>query len=341
MNTDNLRDDGNDPSRRWARAAANLRTYREAPRARLGDVDEGVLTRFIAGSATEDERERILRAMLINHDLRECIDVVRDALSVRVSPSRHFVGAVSRDQAALLLPGLPELLRRVLPPRSVPELRGYRFFASSRTADELGGDYYDFISLSADRVAIILADVFGKGVPVALRLAKFSSEVRHCLLTAQTPALALESLNRLQCETGREAEFVTLSVGVLDRATNRLTLCSAGSLPMLLRRADGRIEQIGEGIAGFPLGIVPESKYEQTEVELRPGDVVFAYSDGITDSYNPRGESFGGSRLARLLSELTGGPEVIGQAIQQDIYNFLDSRPLADDITLICFGPHP
>jgi serine phosphatase RsbU (regulator of sigma subunit) len=136
---------------------------------------------------------------------------------------------------------------------------------------------------------------------------------------------------------------MTLSVGVLDRSTNRLTLCSAGGLTMLLRRADGRIEQIGEDIAGFPLGILPESKYEQTEVELRPGDVVFAYSESVTDSSNRRGETFGDSRLVRLLSDLTGGPEAIGQAIQQDIGDFLASRPMpmTDDITLICFGPHP
>jgi serine phosphatase RsbU (regulator of sigma subunit) len=220
-------------------------------------------------------------------------------------------------------------------------LPGYQFFAKSLAAYELGGDYYDFIPVSPDRVAIVLADVSGKGIQAALTLAKFSSDVRHCLLTAQTPASAVEALNQVLCKTGLQERFIKLSLGLLDRLTSRLTLCSAGSLPILLRRANGQIEQIGDDIAGFPLGILPESNYQQAEVQLCPGDVIVAYSDGIVDSYSPRQGLYTSPRLIRRLSDLSGSPEAVGQAILEDYRNFLAGEPQADDFTLICFGPHP
>jgi phosphoserine phosphatase RsbU/P len=237
---------------------------------------------------------------------------------------------------------LAEQVQKRFLPQSVPKVAGYEFFAHYHPAYEVGGDYYDFVPLPFSRVAIALGDVSGKGVAAALMMAKFSGDTRYCILTENAPAPAANELNTLLCAAGIEEKFITLSLSVLDVANHTLTLASAGHLPVILRRADGRIEEVGEEIAGFPLGIVPESDYQQTEVMLNPGDVAVIYSDGVTDSRSPREELYDSRDNRRLLKRVAasaGGPESVGRAILQDIREFSAGHSQADDITLICLGP--
>jgi phosphoserine phosphatase RsbU/P len=222
---------------------------------------------------------------------------------------------------------LAEQVQKRFLPQSVPKVAGYEFFAHYHPAYEVGGDYYD---------------VSGKGVAAALMMAKFSGDTRYCILTENAPAPAANELNTLLCAAGIEEKFITLSLSVLDVANHTLTLASAGHLPVIVRRADGRIEEVGEEIAGFPLGIVPESDYQQTEVMLNPGDVAVIYSDGVTDSRSPREELYDSRDNRRLLKRVAasaGGPESVGRAILQDIREFSAGHSQADDITLICLGP--
>jgi serine phosphatase RsbU (regulator of sigma subunit) len=173
-------------------------------------------------------------------------------------------------------------------------------------------------------------------------MAKFSGDTRYCILTENQPAAASNELNTLLFSAGIEEKFITLSLSVMDVQRRTLTLASAGHLPILIRRAGGKVEELGEAIAGFPLGIIPESDYRQTEVALQPGDVVAVFSDGVTDARNLREELYDSRenrRLVRRLAETPGGPEAVGRAILQDIREFSSGHVQVDDITLICFGP--
>jgi serine phosphatase RsbU (regulator of sigma subunit)/pSer/pThr/pTyr-binding forkhead associated (FHA) protein len=237
---------------------------------------------------------------------------------------------------------LAEQVQKRFLPQSVPVVPGFEFFAHYHPAYEVGGDYYDFVPLPHNRVAIALGDVSGKGVAAALMMAKFSGDTRYCILTENAPAPAANELNSLLCAAGIEEKFITLSLSVLDATRRQLTLCSAGHLPVLVRRGDGRVEEIGEEIAGFPLGIIPESDYQQAVITLDPGDVVVVYSDGVTDSRSPREELYHTSdnpRLRKRVAESSGGPEAVGRSILQEIREFSAGHSQADDITLICFGP--
>ena len=172
-------------------------------------------------------------------------------------------------------------------------------------------------------------------------MAKFSGDTRYCILTENAPAAAANELNTLLFAAGIEEKFITLSLSVLDVENRTLTLASAGHLPILVRRAGGTVEEVGEEIAGFPLGIIPESDYQQTEVKLDPGDVVAVFSDGVTDARNLREELYDSRenrRLLRKFAESPGGPEAVGRAILQDIREFSAGHVQVDDITLICFG---
>ena len=256
------------------------------------------LSHVLSRAVSPRRNASILTAMLKHPDLRECIETIRDILDEEQSGASRDDPQADRylhlrpPRVAFRDIGLLEPFRGLLPPRSIPELPGYQFFAKPGAAYGLEGDYYDFIPMSTDRIAIVLADTNERGMSAAMMWVKFSSDLRHCLLTAQAPALAVEALNQLLCKAGTEAKFISLSLGLLDRSTNRLTLCSAGHTPILLRRAEGRIEEIGEEIAGFPLGIMPNFDYQQTEVELNPGDVVVVYSDALPDSRSPREELY-------------------------------------------------
>jgi phosphoserine phosphatase RsbU/P len=235
-----------------------------------------------------------------------------------------------------------EEVQHQLLPQSLPKLPGYAFFAYYRAAHEVGGDYYDFVALPENRLGIALGDVSGKGVAAALIMAKFSGDARLNLRTEGSAAAAARVLNTALCKTGIDDRFITLSLLVLEASTGRLQLCSAGHPPVLLRRADGTVEELGKNVGGFPLGIVPDTAYQQVNVELRPGDVAVVYSDGVTDSRNPTENLYDtqdNRRLLKCIEGAAGGPEAVGEAILQEIHEFSRGHVQADDITLVSFGP--
>jgi len=237
---------------------------------------------------------------------------------------------------------LAEQVQKRFLPQSVPVIPGFEFFAHYDPAYEVGGDYYDFVPLPGGRLALALGDVSGKGVAAALMMAKFSGDTRYCILTENSPAAAANELNGLLFSAGIEEKFITLSLSVLDMEERTLKITSAGHLPVLVRRINGTVEEIGEEIAGFPLGIVPAGEYRETQVTLNPGDVVAIFSDGMTDARNLREELYESRdqrRLLRKLAETAGGAETVGRALLQDVREFSAGHTQVDDITLICFGP--
>ena len=237
---------------------------------------------------------------------------------------------------------IAETVQKRFLPQSVPKLRGYEFFAFYQPTYEVGGDYYDFIPLPSNQLGVALGDVAGKGVAAALMMAKFSGETRFCVSTEPSPQAAIEKLNNVLCDAGIDEKFMTMSLSLLDIESQRVTYCSAGHPPLFLRRADGTVEELGEDISGFPLGIMPDWQYKQLEVVLQIGDVLVIYSDGVTDPRNPADEIYDSRdnrRLLRRIKESFGGAEAIGKSILQDIREFSLGQKQMDDITLVCFGP--
>jgi serine phosphatase RsbU (regulator of sigma subunit)/pSer/pThr/pTyr-binding forkhead associated (FHA) protein len=283
-------------------------------------------------------------------DRRQFLQDDLDVLAAVASQAAIFIQNASMHESLLKRERLErdlkiaeEVQKRFLP-QAVPKVAGYEFFAHYQPTYEVGGDYYDFVALPSDRMAFALGDVSGKGVAAALMMAKFSGDTRYCMLTENSPAKTATRLNSLLCDAGIEDKFITLSLSVLDSHTRKLTLASAGHMPLLVRRLDGRVEEVGREISGTPLGIMDDTEYEQTEVHLNPGDVVVIYSDGVTDARSPGDELYDSQtnhRLLKRVAESAGGPEAVGRAILQDLREFSAGHSQADDITLVCFGPSP
>jgi phosphoserine phosphatase RsbU/P len=237
---------------------------------------------------------------------------------------------------------IAETVQKRFLPQSLPKIPGYEFFAFYQPTYEVGGDYYDFIPLPANKLGIALGDVSGKGVAAALMMAKFSGDTKVCVSTEPSPQAAIERLNNLLCDAGLDERFMTMSLSMLDIDKNRVTFCSAGHPPLFLRRANGKVEELGDDISGFPLGVTPEWQYKQLEVDIHPGDVLVIYSDGVTDPRNAAEELYDSRENRRLLKrvmESPGSPEQVGKSILQDIREFSLGHKQVDDITLVCFGP--
>jgi len=232
-----------------------------------------------------------------------------------------------------------ELARRVqlsLLPEGSPNCEGFEFFAYYRAAHEVGGDYYDFVELPNDRLALVVADVAGKGVSAALMMAKLSGELKYHL-SCESPSTTLARVNESLC-AGNTGRFVTLLAAVLDRGSGALTLANAGHPAPLRRRLNGAVESVGESDRGPALGLLPGREYRETRAAVEPGDVWLAYTDGFTEAVRAGGELYG---AARLRIGLARAPALVGEAgdrIVRDVLAFLGDQPQSDDMCLVGWG---
>lgn len=232
-------------------------------------------------------------------------------------------------------------VQRAFLPQRLPEVSGYEFFAEYEATYQIGGDFYDFIPLPDGRLGVALGDVSGKGVAAALIMSKYAGENRVLLVREGDAARAATELNARLLEAGLDDKFITLASTVLEPEARRLTCAVAGHYPVMVRRADGEVEEIGSRESGSAIGMF-ETDYESFTVELRPGDVVVLYSDGVTDAEDAKGEKFHTKtkpRLPELVKRLSGGPQAVGRGVMQEVRRFSAGQPQADDITLVCFGP--
>jgi len=223
-------------------------------------------------------------------------------------------------------------------PAGPPQIEGYTFFDFYEPANQLGGDYFDYIRLPDGRWAVVLADVSGKGVSASLLVAKLSAEIRYCLASQPTPAEAVDLLNKVFCESRWEDRFVTMNLTVLDPREHEVTLVNAGHMPPLLRTASETKEAMQHADGGLPLGVDRDMAYGQTVIRLDPGDYLLMYTDGITEAMNSRGELYGSARLWQQIEPKADGVSTLGWRIIDDVKRFAGNRAQSDDMCLTCFG---
>ena len=183
-------------------------------------------------------------------------------------------------------------------PSAAPRIPEYDFFDFYEPASQLGGDYYDYIELPGGRLAVVVADVSGKGISASLLMAKLSAETRYCLASEPEPAQAMARLNRAFCDSGWEDRFVTMVLAVLDPRRHEVTIVNAGHLPPLWRRGPGAVEPVAEAEAGLPLGVDRDVDYAPCTLPLAPGESLVLYTDGITEAMNAKDELYGSAAAA-------------------------------------------
>jgi len=191
-------------------------------------------------------------------------------------------------------------IQQGLLPKTMPRLRGFEIADAWQPAQAVSGDYFDAFKFNERHAALCIADVVGKGMPAALLMSNVQAAVKATASELVAPRELCERVNHVMCGNTAGHKFITFFYGLLDAQRKKLTYANAGhNAPMLVRR-DGAQLRLKEG--GAVLGIFPEWQYEQGEVELRSGDRLLLYTDGMTEARNLDGEEFGEERLLEVLT---------------------------------------
>jgi phosphoserine phosphatase RsbU/P len=212
---------------------------------------------------------------------------------------------------------------------------GCSIAAQMHAANEVGGDFYDFFMIDEERLAVVLGDVAGKGVPAAIFMSLSRTLIRATAQLGLDPGDCLRHANRTLCSEGDSGLFVTTVYAIVNTRTGAVAYSTGGHFSPLVARAGGTVESLPIA-GGMVLGIEADGRYETGHATLESGDLMFLYSDGVTEASNDADDFFGDERLETTLAEITGsqeGPAV--SAVVAKVREFAGGHPQSDDITVV------
>jgi sigma-B regulation protein RsbU (phosphoserine phosphatase) len=225
------------------------------------------------------------------------------------------------------------LLPCVFPP--FPDRTELDIYATMTPAKEVGGDFYDFFLIDDDRLAMVMADVSGKGVPAALFMVIAKTLLKNSVQAGLSPGAVLEHVNNQLCENNDAEMFVTVWLGILEISTGKLTCASAGHEYPILQRAGGAYELIKDK-HGFVLAGMEGARYQEYELQLDLGDRLFLYTDGVTEATSADKELFGVRRMLEALNRVKGcASQELLRRVKEEIDAFVGDAPQFDDITML------
>jgi phosphoserine phosphatase RsbU/P len=274
---------------------------------------------------TGDEMGRLYHAL---QQMEQSIyDYIRDLTSITAEKER--IGAelsVATKIQASMLPC-------IFPP--FPNRTEFDIYATMMPAKEVGGDFYDFFLVDDDHLALVIADVSGKGIPAALFMVITKVLLKNSAQAGKDPRSVLEEVNGQLCSNNPIDMFVTVWLGILEISTGKLTCANAGHEYPALCRKGGEYELIRDP-HGLVLACLDGSRYENYELQLRPGDTLFVYTDGVVEATAHGNELFGTDRMLTSLNRNTGAlPGELLPRMKADIDAFVGEAPQFDDITML------
>ena len=237
-----------------------------------------------------------------------------------------------------------EIARRVqqgLLPAHHPAIPGYEVFDYYEPAQQVGGDYFGYVPLTDGRIAVVLADVSGKGVSAALVMAALSADVRYCLAIERDVPTAVARINESFFRNGWDERFATAVVVVLDPASHRAQLVCAGHMPVFVRGPDGQVQGVGPEQGGLPLGTDPGAGYVCTDLDFPPGTIMVFYTDGVSEAMDHEDQIYGLERLVSVVEGPAASAGDLGRRILADVERHAAGQVRSDDICFVCVGrPH-
>ena len=232
-----------------------------------------------------------------------------------------------------------DMLPRIFP--AFPERSEFDIYASMTPAKEVGGDFYDFFLVDDDHLAMVIADVSGKGVPAALFMVIAKTLLKNAVQMGLSPKAALEKVNNQLCENNEAEMFVTVWLGVYEISTGKLTAANAGHEYPAIRRANGEFELFKDR-HGFVLAGMENARYREYELEIGAGDTLFVYTDGVAEATDSTNTLYGTDRmLAALNRNRDLDSEALLHQVKADIDCFVGSAPQFDDITMLALQRKP
>jgi len=276
---------------------------------------------------------RLGTALYGDDDLR-LLTMLANIAAIQLENSALFAEQLEKQRFEREAQAAADIQKRLLP-RTRPEIAGYGFEGRNDPCYECGGDYYDCLQLGGDHVGIVLADVAGKGMGAAMLMAVIQATLHARAVTGATSKELVDQLGHAIAKSAPTNRYATLFYIDLDRATHKLQYVNAGHAPSpLCVRASGEVLEMPAG--GTPLGLFPGFDYPVVDLELGPGDFIFACSDGVTDLEDPDEEMYGEERLEQLLVSLAGRPtDEIRAKVDAELEAFAKNTSQPDDLTYI------
>ncbi|MBP5169062.1 MAG: PP2C family protein-serine/threonine phosphatase [Oscillospiraceae bacterium] len=224
---------------------------------------------------------------------------------------------------------------QIFPP--FPDRSEFSLYASMTPAKEVGGDFYDFFQIDSDHLALVIADVSGKGIPAALFMMVSKTLIKNELMTGCDPATALKRVNLQLSERNSSMTFVTVWLAVIELSTGKGVACNAGHEHPALCRSGGKFRLLPYS-HDMLVGARKKAQYHIREFEMNPGDCLFVYTDGVPEANNAAEEMFGEKRLIEALNQNSDAePEELLGNVRKAIDDFVKDAPQYDDITMLSF----
>lgn len=221
-----------------------------------------------------------------------------------------------------------------------PDRKEFDIYATMDPAKEVGGDFYDYFLVDDDHLAVVIADVSGKGIPAAMFMMSAKTHIRTHARIGKCPCDILSATNDELCENNEAEMFVTAFVGILELSTGKFTYANAGHNPPLLKKGGGRYEWLNIR-PGFVLAGMPGIRYRQAELYMGKDDILFLYTDGVNEAADVNEQLFGNDRLENALNEnLTSTPKEVIDDIMDRLEKFSENADQADDITMVALQYH-
>lgn len=266
----------------------------------------------------------------LSNDINSTVDTLK----------RYIADAAARIDAELAFAKAIQhsALPSVFPP--YPNRREFDIWAAMHTAREVGGDFYDFYFVDEDTLAFLIADVSGKGIPAAMFMMTAKTLLKSYAESGISVEQVFTSANEKLCEGNEAGMFVTAWMGFLNVKTGLVTYANAGHNPPLVRHADGGFTYL-RSRPGFVLAGMEGIRYRRNELQLQPGDMIYLYTDGVTEATDAGQALYGETRLLELLDRSAGADaQALCTAVKADVDVFVGEAPQFDDITMLCLAYH-
>ena len=340
----------------------NLRTLREE-RTRAGEQQERLIRTqlmALADNVDPSARQEILQALAPSApagdeapggSLAELAHILARLSGLVSAQQNRLVDLLRELQASMqqqaLLAGLQQeidiarRMQQAILPRRPPDTPAVSIAATMVPAREIGGDFYDYFLIDADHLAVVVADVSGKGVPAAFFMAISRTLLKANALLLRSPAAALARLNDQLCEDNDQMMFVTVFLAVLDLRSGELVHVNAGHNPPLVRHLDGRVERLASSTGRhMALAVMEGQAYGETHSRLAPGETLVLYTDGVTEATNLQGKLWGEPALTAWLGQAAPEASALPEAVLGAVRAFEAGAAQADDITCVAVHFH-
>jgi sigma-B regulation protein RsbU (phosphoserine phosphatase) len=216
-----------------------------------------------------------------------------------------------------------------------PDRKDIDIYASLLPAKAVGGDFYDFFFLDNDHLCFVVGDVSGKGVPAALVMAECKTLIKSHAPLKKSTAAVITQVNYEMALHNQNYMFVTVFMGILNTQTGVLNYTNAGHNPTIIRKKDGSIQKLKD-LHGPVVAAVEDCRYKENTIYLEQGDVIFAYTDGVTEAHNAQNELFSYNRLEELLKAPFVKVSTTVDMVIEAVKTFEEGREPFDDVTVVC-----